>query len=74
MAEIGFESLAWEMTQRDEGLFLRLASCADEASHLTVAPGVAMLVLEATKDLHGSVPLLGWRIAVVVEHLVDDGV
>jgi hypothetical protein len=74
MAEIGFESLAREMTQRDEGLFLRLASCADEASHLAVAPGVAMLVLETAKDLHGSVPLLGRRVLVVGQDLADDSV
>jgi hypothetical protein len=42
------------------------------ALDLTVTPAVAVFVFEATKHLHGGVALLGGRLLVVDQDLVDD--
>jgi hypothetical protein len=47
---------------------------AEGALHLAVAAAVSLLVPEAAIKLRGGVPLLGRRILVVGEDLVDDRV
>ena len=42
------------------------------ALYLGIAATVAMLIAEASEDLGGGVPLLGWGGLVVDEDLVDD--
>ena len=45
---------------------------AQIALDLGVTAGVAVLVAEATEDLHGGVPLLGRGVLVVGQDLVDE--
>ena len=72
VAEIGFEALAREMAQRDEGFLMRTSVLAQVALHLGVTAGVAVLVAEAPEELGGGVPLLGRCGLVVGQDLVDD--
>ena len=72
VAEIGLETLAWEMPQGNEGLAMATSVLAHVALHLAVASAVAVFVLQATKHLHGGVALLGGRLLVVDQDLVDD--
>lgn len=69
--EVGFQSLARFVIQRNE----RLALAALEAAHITanaiVAAGVTMFVAQATKQLGHRVPLLARRRFVGPENLVD---
>ena len=72
VAEVGFEALAREVSQRDEGLLMSRPVLAQVALDLGVAAGVAVLVAEAAEDLGGGVPLLGRGGLVVDQDLVDD--
>jgi hypothetical protein len=72
MAEIGFEALTGEMSQRDEGFLMSSAVSPDIALDLAVTAEIALLALEAAAHLHGGVPLLGRGLLVVGEDLVDD--
>ena len=72
VAEIGLEPLAREMAQGNEGLLMSAFVLEHVALDLAVAAAVAVFVLEATKDLHGGVALLGRRLLVVGQDLVDD--
>ena len=72
VAEIGLEPPARKMGQRDEGLLMSAFVLEYVALDLTVAAAVAVLVLEATKDLHGGVALLGGCLLVVGQDTVDD--
>ena len=65
VTEIGFEPLAGEMPQRDEGLLMSASMFAQIALHLAITAGVAVLVAEAAEHLHGGVPLLGRGLLVV---------
>ena len=73
VTEIGFESLAGEMSQRHEGFLMPSPMSSDVASHLAITTVIAVLVAEATEHLHGRVPLLGRGLLVVGQDLVDDG-
>src|SRR5689334_2407723 len=72
VTEVGLEPPAREMGQRDEGLLMSSFMLEYIALDLTVAAAVAVLVLEATEDLHGGVALLGGRLLVVGQDAVDD--
>ena len=65
MPEIRFETLSWEMAQRDEGLPLRSSVFEDITLHLGIATAVAVLIAKATKQLCRGVPLFGRRGLVV---------
>ena len=71
VAEIRLETAGWEMAQGDEGLSMA-ALVLPIALDLAVAPAVAVFVSEATKHLHGGMALLGRRLLVVDQDLVDD--
>ena len=72
VTEIGFETPAGEVSQRDEGLLMSAPVPPQVALHLAVTAGIAVLVAEATEHLHGGVPLLGRGVLVVGQDLVDD--
>jgi hypothetical protein len=72
VAEIGFETLAREMSQRDERFLVPRSVLPHIALHLGVLAAVVVFVAEAPKDLGGGVPLLGRGGFVVEEDLVDD--
>ena len=72
VAEIGFEALAGEMSQRDEGFLMSPLVLEQIALHLAVASGIAVLVAETTERLHGGVALLGGSVIVIDQNLVDD--
>src|SRR5207253_2174915 len=72
VTEIGLEALAWEMSQGDERLAMVAAVFEQVALDLAVTSAVAVLVLEAPKQLHGGVALLGRRLLVVGPDLVDE--
>src|SRR5262249_55510857 len=71
VSEIGLEALTGRMPQGDEGLAVRASVAAEVALHLAVTAGVSVLVPEAAMKLRGGVPLLGGRVLVVGEDLVD---
>jgi hypothetical protein len=72
VTEIDFETLAGEMSQRDEGFLMSSPVPPQIALHLAVTAGIAVLVAEATEHLHGGVPLLGRGVLIVGQDLVDD--
>ena len=72
VSEIGFEALARQMPQRDEGFLMSPPVLADIALDLGIAAAVVVLVAEAPVDLRGGVPLLGRGGLVIDEDLVDD--
>ena len=72
VAEIRLETVAWEMLQGDEGLSMAALVFEQIALDLAVTPTVVVFVLEATKHLHGGVALLGRRLLVIDQDLVDD--
>ena len=72
MAEIGFEALAGEMSQRYEGFLMSPLVLEQIALHLAVASGIAVLVAETTENLHGGVALLGGSVIVIDQNLVAD--
>jgi hypothetical protein len=73
MTEIAFEALSREVSQGDEGLPVSATIASDIASDLGVTAGVALLVAEASVDLGGGMSLLGRRVLIVAEDLVDGG-
>src|SRR5512132_3044912 len=72
VTEIDFETLAGEMSQRDEGFLMSSPVPPQIALHLAVTAGIAVLVAEATEHLHGGMPLLGRGVLVVGQDLVND--
>jgi hypothetical protein len=72
MAEIGLETLAWEMSQGNKRLAMATPVLVHVALHLAVTSAVSVFVLQSTKYLHGSVALLDRRVLVVSQDLVDD--
>jgi hypothetical protein len=74
VAKIAFQPLARVVSQRDECLAVIASMLANVAPNLIVASGVAILVTQAPKDLHGGVTLLGRRVLVVGQHPVDNSV
>src|SRR5262249_52030554 len=74
VAEVALQALAGVVGQRDEGLAVVAAVLADVAADLVVAAGVAVVVAQPAKELHGGVPLLGRGALVVGQDGVDDGV
>ena len=74
VAEIGLETLSWKMPQGNEGPLMATSAQKHVALDLAIAALVAVFVLETTKHLHGGVALLGRRLLVVGQDLVDDRV
>jgi hypothetical protein len=72
MTKVRFETLARIVIERNE----RLASLTLLAAHVEtnalIAAGVAVLVLEPAKQLHGRVPLLARRQVIVEDQFVQD--
>ena len=58
VAEVGLDPLSSIVAEGNERLALLQAPALDVAAHLVVAAGVAVLGLQAAKDLHGRVALL----------------
>jgi hypothetical protein len=73
VAEVGFEALAGEMNQGYEGFLISALMLEQVALHLAVTPAVAVFVAQPTEHLHGGVALLGGRVLVVGQNLVDNG-
>ena len=72
VSEIGFEALAWEMSQWDERFLMPASMLTQITLHLGIPAAVVMLVAKAPEELCGGVPLLGRGGFVVDEDLVDD--
>ena len=72
VSEIGFETLAREMSQRDERFLMPASVLPQIALHLGVPAAVVVLVAESPEELGGGVPLLGRGGLVVDQDLVDD--
>lgn len=72
MAEVGFETLAGVVVERDEGLGRARLLRADIQPDAFGAAGVAVLVAEAAEELGGGVPLLRGRLRVGTEDVVDE--
>ncbi len=71
VAEIGFESPAREVPQRDEGFLMSCPFPPQVALHLGVPASVVMLVAESPIHLGGGMPLFGRRGLVVDQDLID---
>ena len=70
--EIGFETLARQMGQRNERFLTAASVLAEVALDLSVPAAVGVFVAESPEELGGGVPLLGRCGLVVDQDLVDD--
>jgi hypothetical protein len=73
VAEVGFETLAGIVGERDEGLGRPRRLRTDIEADAFGTAGVAVLVAEAAKDLGGRVPLLPRCLLIGAEDVVDEG-
>ena len=72
VAEIGFEALTGEMSQRDNRFLMLASMLLNVALDLSIAATVIVLVAETAKELSGGVPLFGRGGLVVDQDLIDD--
>ena len=72
VAEIGFEALPREMTQRDERFLMPASVLPQIALHLSVPTTVIVFVADPPEHLSGGMPLLEGGGLVVDQDLIDD--
>jgi hypothetical protein len=72
VAEVGFEPLTRIVIEWDECLALRARLRRDVSPDATIAAAVALLVTQAAKNLGGRVSLLGRRLLIGLQDVVDN--
>src|SRR5208337_3487365 len=72
MSEVGFETLAREMSQRDEGFLLGAFLLEQVTLYLSISADVSVFVAELPEQLHRGMALFGGSVLVVAENLFED--
>jgi len=72
VAEVRFKPLAWIARERDKRLDVQALHFANVAAHGIVAAQVTVLVAQPLEDATVGMPLLGRRLFIIGENLLDD--